>query len=225
MTRPRPCLCSGSEREKARWPWNCSPDNNWWTPRTETYPASDLLRPGDILLFAPLQPTFIEKIIQQQQLRWDALPEHARFTHAAIYVGLDHLICESVPQGGVRYSTLDARLDHSCCVVRRWPGLTPEQGQRIAYRAVSHLGEPYGWGTILAQFLKLGSLLSEEAAEQMICSRLCDRAITRALIDHGFPVQQVSLHSKPGTFVTPAVLSLSPKLADVEVEWRRCVIC
>ena len=181
--------------------------------------------PGDILLFAPQVPSLISKLIQQQQERWGARPEHARFTHAAIYIGLDHLICESVPHGGVRYSTLDARLDHSCCVVRRWPGLTREQGQRIAFQAVSHLGEPYGWGTILAQLLKRGSLLSEEAAAHLICSRLCDRAITRALLEQGFPIQNTFVHPKPGDFVTPAVLSLSPKLTDVEVEWRRCVIC
>ena len=202
-------------------PWECSPDNPWWRPRTATYPASDRLMPGDVLLFVPRNPSIIESVIQRQQEHWGATSEHARFTHAALYIGLDHLICEAVPQGGIRYSTLDSRLDDFCWLARRWPGLTLVQGQRIASEAVFRLGKPYGWRSIIEGFLTRGKLLDDAAAERLVCSRLCDRAIVRALLGEGFSGAEVVFHPNAGALVTPATLSQTAKLMDIDLGWRR----
>jgi hypothetical protein len=215
----RRLLCGDLERSAASTPWERSADNSWWEPRTKTYPASDCLMPGDVLLFAALEPDPIGRLIERQQLLWGEEPEHARFTHAALYIGLDHLICEAVPLGGVRYSTLDSRLDHFCCLVRRWPGLKPTQSERIALEAAGCLGWKYDWKGLWKAFRTHGPLLDGPGADRLVCSRLCDRAITRALLSERFGCDDPVFHSK-SPFPTPATLSRTPKLVDVETGWR-----
>jgi hypothetical protein len=176
--------------------------------------------PGDILLFSPIQPAPVARLIQSQQERWGASPEHARFTHAAIYIGLDHLICEAV-KSGVKYSTLDSCLDEYCWLARRCPGMTRKLGQRIAAEAVVHLGERYDWQILVAGILTRGNLLNAGAAKGLVCSRLCDRAVTSALLEEGFLANDLGFHPNPQTLVTPAILSSTPKLVDVDLDWRR----
>ena len=121
MIRPRPFLCPGPERDSAKIPWVNSKDNAWWKPRSATYPSSDQFLPGDIILFSPRKPNAVQKVIQAKQRAWGASEDHARFTHVAIYIGVDHLICEALLIPGVTYSTLETYLDQGCWMIRRWP--------------------------------------------------------------------------------------------------------
>ena len=58
------------------------------------------LLPGDLILFSPLEPTFIQKQIQKAQTIGGYHPDNARWTHAAVYLGSQFDICEaSINQG------------------------------------------------------------------------------------------------------------------------------
>lgn len=219
----RPFLCPGEERKTAQAPWNPSADNSWWRPKSESYPASDQLLPGDVLLFAPQMPDSTQTFIQFVQGRWGSAHEHAQFTHAALYIGLDHLVCEAVPSHGVSYSTLESRLDNYCWIVRRWPDLTLRQRRSIAAEACRKLGQPYGWTAAILEALKEGwaSTWDANATRGFVCSRLCDRSITLALLREGFPPDRIQFHPDPKKWITPAVLSETVRLVDVDVGWRR----
>lgn len=220
--RPRPFLCpEETPGFEAVPPWTPSRDNQWWHPAPGRYPATGLLLPGDVLLFAPIKPSPSQETIRLIQSKWGAAPEHARFTHAALYVGLDHLLCESIPNRGVTYSPLWQRIGAACLLVRRWPGLTLSQRQQIARVAVRLLGRPYGWKSGLLESLKRGwgARWDQHVTRGLVCSRLCDRSLSTALLELGLPADQVALHRSPSQWTTPADLSATPRLTDVEVGW------
>lgn len=79
--------------------WRASIHNATWRPNLEYYPDTLALLPGDILLFQPLEPKFLQTISQGFQ--------QSRFTHAAVYCGFDHEICEATPGDGVALSSLE----------------------------------------------------------------------------------------------------------------------
>ena len=146
IIRPRPFLCPQADMKAVSSSWAPSGDNAWWSPVSASYLSSELLLPGDVLLFAPQNPTSSQRGIQKAQRMLGSAEEHAQFTHAALYLGLDHLICESTPFQGVAYSTLEPRLAANCLLVRRVPGLAEEQRLLIANKASRLLGLGYGWG-------------------------------------------------------------------------------
>ncbi len=147
----------------------------------------------------------------------------ARFTHAAIYAGTDHIVCESVPAHGVRYASLEGRLKDSACLVRRWPGLTPVQSGRIAFEASRWLEHPYGWVAAFLEKCKKGwgARWDNNLEAGLVCSRLCDRSITTALLDLRVPYDETPFIPWSGEWVTPAILSATPKLQDVQLDWLR----
>jgi hypothetical protein len=220
MSLDRPILAADSAREEDLRPWVSSNSNRWWTPKSSTYLSTDCLLPGDVLLFAPVKPDLGQEAIGEFQLRSGSPSEHACFTHAALYLDLDHLICESVPFHGVRYSSLERKLERNHLLVRRWPALEIRHRHAIAITAARLLETPYDWKSPLLAKLKesWGANWNKEAERGLVCSRLCDRSISIALLAEGF--EDVSFHSAPGKFVTPAVLSETPKLVDVEIGWR-----
>ena len=221
MSIDRPILSAEPPREEELIPWVASEANHWWTPQSSAYLSTGGLLPGDVLLFAPVNPNPAQSAITEFQLRSGSPSEHAYFTHAALYIDLDHLICESVPFRGVRYSSLERNLQTNHLLVRRWPALEIRHRHAIAITAARLLEEPYGWKSLCLAALmeRWGAKLDEEAERGLICSRLCDRSIAIALHNEGF--EDVSFHSEAGKFVTPAVLSETPKLVDVEIGWRR----
>ncbi len=223
MIIDRPILSAEAPREQELSPWVSSEANLWWTPESSAYLSTDRLLPGDVLLFAPVKPDPAQSAISDMQQRWGSPSAHACFTHAALYMGLDHLICESVPLHGVRYSSLERKLKKNHLLVRRWPALEIRHRHAIAITAARLLEEPYGWTSLLLAALKRqwGATWDKEAERGLVCSRLCDRSISIALLSQGF--LDVSFHSKAGEFVTPAVLSETPKLVDVEIGWRRAL--
>ena len=221
MSVQRPFLVLRDAQSVATGSWVPSPGNLWWRPSGSYYPDVSQLQPGDLLLFAPLDPDRGQRFIAGFQMDRGAEPGHARFTHAAIYAGMDHIVCESVPVHGVRYASLERRLENNACLVRRWPGLTSEQSGTIAFQASKELGRKYGWPAAVLEKIKKGwgTRWDQDGEAGLVCSRLCDRSITTALIDLGFPGDQVAIAKGSGEWVTPAVLSASEKLVDVAVKW------
>ena len=187
-----------------------------------------------MLLFAPHEPNPVQRGIAHSQKRWGEGDEDSRFTHAALYLGLDHIVCEATFGTGVMYSLLDvnSRLDKYCWIARRWPGLSLAQRQRILTMAARYyVGKPYNWRSALAEGMKRDSGANWEQEERgLVCSRLCERSLVLALLeasrDSGedaldLPGDGYSFTDKPREFVTPAVLSRTKRLVDVELGWRR----
>ena len=223
IVTPRSMLCAGPEREAATTPWTPSADNSWFQPATKFYLSTNLLEQGDVILFAPLAATAAQIAIRRMQRRWGSNEEHSRFTHAALYVGLDHLVCQAIPFGGVQYATIEHHLDGNCCIARRWPGLNARQRGRIAAQACSHLGKPYGWKAAVLESLKRGWGVEwdDDAERGLVCSRLCDRSITAALLDEGLASNQLQFHPDPKSWITPAILRESTRLQDIDLQWCR----
>ena len=160
----RDLLCWNSSSQ-ARAVWKPSPHDQTWRPNTEYYPDTLRLLPGDILLFQPVKPTLAQKISQSYQ--------QSGFTHAAIYVGFDHEICEATPSGGVAISSLEDSIRDNCLLARRVPHLTPEDRNRIALEAGQLRGTPYAFN----RYLALNPKTNDNPRHGIICSTLCEHAL------------------------------------------------
>jgi len=219
----RPILCPNDATEDHELDsWSPSPANYWWRPKNGSrYPHSGRLLPGDVLLFQPLKPGWLQSlIIGHQSKRYEK--EHAGYTHAAIYVGYDGLLCEAEFPGGVHLSNLDEKLEDCCMTVRRPVGLTRNLRRAIARGAVEHRNTRYGWEKLLQErFLpeslreRLQPPITGEGAEAVVKSLICSTLCSRALLRGGVPV----LPPDRG-LVLPAWLSKTPQLEDIDVGWR-----
>lgn len=218
--RPRPVLCPGGGHADLK-VWTPSGTNFWWTPKTAAYPSTAEFLPGDILLFRPLTPNSRESgiVSYQRKVRgYDS--EHASYTHAAIWVGLDQLYCDATPALDVRVNSLEDYLanNNSCLLVRRIPNINGGQREAIARAAVGYRGQPYSFRTIVQElwghFMSREpfSGIDEETQRGLICSTLCSRAV---LIGS----ETVSLLPNDLRLVIPATLSESSKLEDVSIWW------
>jgi len=82
---------------------------------------------------------------------------------------------------------------------------------------VRHRGDPYSFKTIVRakwdHFLgRISPHIDPQIDNDLVCSTLCARAIAIA-------TRTISLIPRDRGLVTPAVISASPKLADVTVRW------
>lgn len=219
MIHPRPVLCPDRVHSELDL-WTPSENNFWWRPKIDIYPSTSEFLPGDILLFRPLKPSPLQlQIMIHQQNRGHAV-EHATFTHAAIWVGLDHLICDATPKFNVRVNSLEDYLKKrsTCLLVRRVPNISADRQEAVVRAAVNYRGEPYSFRTLVLE--KWGHFigrepyygLGEKTRRGLICSTLCARAVA-------IGTETVSLLPSDMGLVTPATISVSPKLEDVEIQW------
>jgi hypothetical protein len=171
--------------------------------------------PGDVILFRDAAPGLASRIISYAQ--GASHPERdARWTHAAVYL-YDDQIVEAVPYPGVRTRSLyDEVPKRRTLRVRRRPGLTVDQRYVIALRALSMLHSRYsftaavgiGWRS-LGDGRRVGAM---NFGPVIICSKVVSDAyleITRHLFQGCSP-------DRP---VTPADLSATADLSDVQVPW------
>lgn len=203
--------------------WNPAEDNYWWRPKDDgPFPDSSQFQPGDIVLFRPLNPDFLQKRIISHQERfcrdWKCSDEHARYTHAAVYLGYDGLLCEAVwPRA--QFSSIDEKIEDNCIRIRRVLSLTEQQRKELAEAAASLRNVRYGWKTLVElRFTKdtlkrrLPDVEDESEQRSLICSTLCSHALKRVGVCVLPPDQRITV---------PAYLSLTGELSDVAVEWRR----
>ena len=181
------------------------------------FPNIDEWKPGDLLLFHdPRKLSLVSHLIVRAQQREYNL-EHARWHHAAVYVG-EGFICEANMIGGVRRRPLHAYVGEHWIRVRRDSNLNELDGYKLAIRAMTRLGQRYDFGAILrliGQFIggfwKPATLaLNSKGA---ICSRLYELAYWAAA--------GRILYNTDGRPIIPADLSLTDQLVDVAVNWRR----
>lgn len=112
------------------------------------------LLPGDLLLFAPIQPTWDEKALIHFQRK--AFPEkHAKWVHAAVYTG-PHQTCEATLQRGTHASSLFPRVHKEGYLIkaRRVPALTGCAGHQISIEALRGIPTRYALWLVLLQSVK-----------------------------------------------------------------------
>lgn len=186
-------------------------------------PDIDALQPGDLILYSArskfnLVPAGISFVQGKGGYSW----EHARWTHAAVYLG-EFQICEATREGVALNELTKAMVD--CCLrVRRGHHrgqfIDRETGWRTALFAVMRLHQRYDTGHAagIANLARkgFGQYRPEPpkgAADAVICSELFQDAYCRAT--------NVQLQNPLSREVTPAFLSATPLLKDVECNWRK----
>ena len=191
--------------------WQPSANNQSWRPNVDYYPDTLALLPGDVLLFQPLKPGVKQRISQSFQ--------KSVFTHAAIYVGFDHEICEATPTGGVAIASLEDSLPGNCLLVRRVPDLTPDDRNRIAIEAGQLRGTPYAFRQIFQlawnRYLKHDPNTSEDLRHGVICSTLCEHALLEGTRG------EICLRVDSRDVITPARLAATEALVDIPLIWTQ----
>lgn len=144
---------------------------------------------------------------------------HSCWTHAAILL-YDNIIVEAVPEAGVRTSNLYNDLASSIFLVRRLPDLDDANRYKIALSATKMIGARYtvlkalwmGWQMRKGLWNPNSSI---ELGRNIICSRVFYDAVLEITLR--------VLRDCPTYTTTPAHLSATPTLEDVDVGWPRLV--
>ena len=190
-------------------------------PRTRKFgyvPDFSLCKPGDLILFRSRNPDFVDRLIVDTQSSMGLAPEHACWTHAAVFLYKDYIV-EAVPKGGVVSRSLYSDIPQSILRVRRRPNLPDEDRYKIALCAQRMLGSRYSAPSAIFTGLRaLFGAWSRDgfrvARPTIICSKVFYDAhveITRTLLAE-CPLDDM---------VTPAHLSATPDLEDLYVPWLR----
>lgn len=171
--------------------------------------------PGDVLLVTGTNE--VAKLIKRVQERGGFDPCHARWTHAALYIGNGQLV-EATPFGGIRVGQLAKTTFGRELLVRRVSNhLAMEDRYKVAINALTGLGRGYSLGSVvpLAWQALTGKLWQGERRPDFrsvtICSSLVRNAYSTAVYKDLVPGV---------TAVTwPADLSHTGELDDAEIGW------
>jgi hypothetical protein len=187
-------------------------------------PDFGLCKAGDLILSQAIKPDWVDGQISDAQSLAGFASEHARWTHAAMFLYHDFIV-EAVPRGmmtvgGVTTRSLYLDVPDSVLRIRRRPTLSEEERYKIALCALRMLGSRYatteairiGWRA------RMRSLVNRDWRPAynrvIICSQVFNDSlleIVRSPLD-GCPV---------GGTVLPAHLSATSDLEDISVPWLR----
>jgi hypothetical protein len=178
------------------------------------------LRPGDLLLFRNVRPNCISRLIGDAQRRAGFSLSHSRWTHVAVFL-YDDLMVEAVPGHGVAPRSLYDYVPQRVIRVRRRADLGDVERYEVALRALRKLGARYShFGVVASAWYFVRGLWNRPDfggfRHIVICSEIFHDAYaeaTRSLL-RDCPVDAP---------VTPAHLSATPDLEDVEVGWVKVV--
>jgi hypothetical protein len=172
--------------------------------------------PGDLILSSSSAPGFIDRQIEHTQRLIGLADEHARWTHAAVFLYEDFVV-EAVPNGGVVTRSLYQDIPTSILRVRRCPNLQNEDRYKIALCAQRMLGSRYDTTIAISAGLRVrfnawNRYWFRVARPTIVCSKVFYDAhveITRRLLAD-CPLDDL---------VTPAHLSATNDLEDIDVPW------
>jgi len=182
-------------------------------------PDKTQLLPGDLLLFHHTRPPFVSRSIIKAQLNGGHHADDAKWHHAAVYIG-NLMICEAQISGGVQLAFLyEKYIGKHEIRIRRDQNLNSAQRYDIVINALFRLRTRYSFRSIAR--LLIGSqrgfwrhpFQSFGDAQSTICSQLYADAY--ALTTNHLIVQ------KGIGLSTPADLSLTPQLSDIQVNWLK----
>jgi len=182
-------------------------------------PNAENMRAGDLVLFASLDDHAgaVADGIKKVQSSGGYSDQDARWSHAAVYLGFDFRICEATRSGVRAASLLDYTPTH-LIRVRRDPHLELEAGWKISVLAACQIGTAYGFGTILTLARRAvkgywsPNPQTAHAGDGKICSELYSDCYAAA--------SGRTLWNNLALEATPAYLSATAQLSDVEVGWR-----
>jgi Permuted papain-like amidase enzyme, YaeF/YiiX, C92 family len=182
------------------------------------------LWPGDLILTRSARPDYISRIIRDTQVAGGYSDAHARWSHAAIYLGDDLSVVEatfeSFVDGSVRVTPLDeyCQGDHALRIRRPYVVTSERQGWRICLRALRRLGHPYqylealrAWWAIRFGKKDFGSEdLQRGISQASLCSTLYADSVAEALRQ---------MLGEVNGWCTPAWLSASLDFRDLNMRW------
>ncbi len=182
-------------------------------------PDSSRLRAGDLILISSVEGdnSKTAAAIRHTQSIAGYNPIDARWHHAAVFLGFDFRICEATRKGVRTGSLLDYAATH-LIRVRRDPKLDTEAGWKISVLAACQIGTPYSVLSILnlAGRARKGYWQprhdSTHVGHGLICSELYADSYAAAT--------GRTLWNHISKEVTPAYLSLTDQLSDIDVGWR-----
>jgi hypothetical protein len=179
-------------------------------------PDVRLCEPGDLILSFRRNSGFVDKQIKKTQRSIGFSEEDARWTHAAVFLYEDHIV-EAVPFAGVVTRSLYLGIPESVLLVRRYPGLSPDQKYKIALSALRSLGSRYDGMKVLRAGLgaRLGGWQRpwfQSERRITICSKVYHDAHVEI---HRQMLEGCALND----LITPAHLSATTSLQDVPVPW------
>lgn len=174
--------------------------------------------PGDLILSREPSPGIIDRSIARAQERGGFSSEHARWTHAAVFL-FDDLLLEALPLRGVVQESIYNYLPETIMRVRRDVAASSDHRFTVALRALSMLGKRYslvgafGLGRDLLLGLWNKDVLTSNRYV-VICSQVYSDAYssTTDTVLKACPID---------TPVTPAHLSATSSLVDVAIDWMK----
>ncbi|MFL5294938.1 MAG: hypothetical protein ACJ798_01020 [Phenylobacterium sp.] len=185
------------------------------------YPDVGRLQAGDLILVSPVvkrrNAIAIERVQRQNQDAFDA-----QWIHAATYLGDNSLV--EIDGGGVSVTDLHKYVPSHRILVRRALHLSGEDvgeliGYRIAVAALKAFKTKYGYVDLARIYLRTQQWRSAhnrfrpKSAAEAICSDYYNDAVAQVL-------GRGAASAKRNPF-TPADLSASANMKDVEVPWAR----
>jgi hypothetical protein len=180
--------------------------------------------PGDLILTGSSAPDWISEKIEEIQIGYGA--ERAKWTHAAIYLGDELMLCEAQLDllGGVcevRVTPVEDYVGtHSILVKRSRHASTASKGWAIATAAASKIGGRYDYGFVVRcaseWALKGESAFLEDkrglaSRNAFICSSLYSTA-------HCY-VTDITIADQLNGLCLPAYLAATEHLKTVEFGW------
>jgi hypothetical protein len=185
------------------------------------FPDQDRMLIGDLVLVSPHAPKAHQTAIRSMQSkRYDEA--HAQWTHAAVYIG-EGKLCEATTKGVV-VSELNELFSDYSVRFRRFQSDDVGHRFKIAIGALREMTKPYDWSRIkefakeVVQKVKTSPFKAERTSRPVertahICSALYCEAFHFSV--GRFPVRS---NVYP---VSPADLSASNSISDVDLSWLR----
>jgi hypothetical protein len=189
-------------------------------------PDFDMLHPGDLILVKSNQPDLISRQIQRvQALGYGG--EFAVWTHAAIYLGDELMLCEAQfdpanLEFGVQVAPFWNYFDgHDILVKRSKHAPDREGGWAIATAAATKIGNAYDWQFIL-ELIRKRLMFGEDvwledqtgavSSNAFVCSSLYSTA-------HAYATD-VTISDKLNGLCVPAYLAMNTRhFETVDLQW------
>ena len=188
-------------------------------------PDDTELLPGDVILFSGRG--LVSWAIRATQVMAEFDPEHARWTHAALYIGKGTVV-EAVTWQGVRVAPLEQVTAGRTLLVRRRhkatngvDDLSMEDRFRVVIDALSQITLGYSLDVLPdlalnAVLHKLGRPVGGHVARVVICSNIISRAYMTAL--------RLALSAAATDVTWPADLSYCDELDDIRIGWVKVAV-